>query len=743
MAGKRNSHAADLEFFARCAGGFEDVLAAELRGLRMRRVRPQVGGVIFFGSLSDAYRACLWLRSATRVQLVLARVAAADADELYRGVADLPWERHVADGATIAVDAHGENPALRNTKFVALKAKDAICDRLREARGTRPNVDTRDPDLSVNLAVHPSKATVYLNLSGASLHRRGYRQEGVQTEAPLKETLAAGILLAAGWAELAAGGACLADPMCGSGTFSVEAALIAANIAPGLLRTRWGFEGWCGHSPELWERVCEDARHQRRALDGVRVVAGDLNPRAVEVARENLRRAGVEELVSLKVDDAANLRRRLRELRGRRDAGGLLVANPPYGKRLLSGADLPEVNKALAAALDALPAGWKTALVTPDPSVDTALGLVPAQTIACYNGPIRVWVRIYDAGTQRQVLDVASLGGKAHKVPIAEQNSAQFAARLRKVAKERGKWARKSGVASYRVYDADLPDYALSVDLYQGCGADEGVRALVIREHRRPASIDELRAGRRLADAAALSAALLDVSAERVVVQPWLRSREERDSEAPIPPMPMTIAEGSCSYEVDLAHRVDDLPMSQRSVRALAGTLANGGRVAALFATSAPALAQAVANGVQRAVVVDGSKLWLASARQLLETNGFVGKAHQYACADVRQWLADEVRARHTYSLVLCVAPLWLSARDAGGAPWDLAKEHAELLEGASRLLAPGGMLLLAFDAPDIRLDLDALRAKGFEVTDASGRVVPHDFERSRERPRCFLVRRP
>ena len=149
-----------MEFFARCAGGFEDTLASELRGLGMRRVRPQVGGVIFFGSLEDAYRACLWLRSATRVQLVLARVPSANADELYQGVASMPWERHVPPKATIAVDAHGENPELRNTKFVALKVKDAICDHLREIRGARPDVDAKNPDLAINVAVHPKKATV-------------------------------------------------------------------------------------------------------------------------------------------------------------------------------------------------------------------------------------------------------------------------------------------------------------------------------------------------------------------------------------------------------------------------------------------------------------------------------------------------------------------------------------------------------------------------------------------------------
>ena len=353
MGSKVGSASAGLEFFARCAGGFEDVLAQELRALRMRRVRPQVGGVIFFGTLADAYRACLWLRSATRVQLVLARVPADTADALYQGVYGFAWEDHLPAGATIAVDAHGENPELRNTKFVALKVKDAICDQLREVRGARPDVDAHDPDVAVNVAVHPKKATVYLNLSGASLHRRGYRADGVQTEAPLKETLAAGMLMMAGWPALAAENGVLVDPMCGSGTLAIEGAMMAADIAPGLLRGRWGFEGWVRHDRQLWDGLIAEARRRKEdCFTKARVIAGDLDEGAIAIACANAERAGVSRLVRLYVDNAANLSR---HLRGLGDARGLLVANPPYGLRLLSPTELPRARRALASAIGALP----------------------------------------------------------------------------------------------------------------------------------------------------------------------------------------------------------------------------------------------------------------------------------------------------------------------------------------------------------------------------------------------------
>ncbi|MCR4871353.1 MAG: hypothetical protein K5859_08660, partial [Atopobiaceae bacterium] len=321
------------EFFARCAAGFEPVLARELKGLGARRVRPLKGGVAFFGQLGDAYRACLWSRVATRIQLVLARLDARDADALYAGAVRMPWEEHVAEGATIAVQAHGTNDALRNTQFTALKLKDAICDRLRDRRGARPDVDPRDPDFEVDASIHENHATLFLNLSGPSLHRRGYREQSVQTEAPLKETLAAGILLAAGWDALADAGASFADPMCGSGTLAIEAALIASGAAPGLLRTRWGFTGWKQHDDALWSALVDEARLQADGAYASSIIAGDLDADVISIARANAERAGVAQLIRFSVADAADLGRRLEALPGGMPACGLVAVNPPYGHR--------------------------------------------------------------------------------------------------------------------------------------------------------------------------------------------------------------------------------------------------------------------------------------------------------------------------------------------------------------------------------------------------------------------------
>ncbi len=263
----------NLEFWAACPRGTESLVADELRALSCKRVRPLSGGVTFGGPLWSAYRALLWSRVASRVLLTLARVPAATSDELYDAVAAIPWEEHVGPDGTIAIDANGVNAGLRNTQFTAVRVKDAIADRFTKEFGRRPSVNTTDPDLRVNVVVRNERATISIDLSGQPLHRRGYREPGTQVEAPMKETLAAAVLLIAGWPAIAAAGGSFVDPLCGSGTLPIEAAMIAGDIAPGLARRIWGFSRWLGHDAEAWARPCR--RGGGPACRGTQATPGD------------------------------------------------------------------------------------------------------------------------------------------------------------------------------------------------------------------------------------------------------------------------------------------------------------------------------------------------------------------------------------------------------------------------------------------------------------------------------------
>lgn len=322
-----------MELFATCGTGLEVILGQELRDLGMQEVRPLTGGVAFKAGLEQVYAALLWSRVASRVLLIVGRVDATDSDSLYAGVRAIPWEDHIIAGATIAVSARGTNDQLRDTRYTALRAKDAICDRLRDLRGERPDVDAQHPDLRVQVNLRSRRATVYIDLSGGSLENRGYRDAARSTSSPVHETLAAAMLLAADWPGRARRGDVLVDSMCASGTLVIEAAMIAADIAPGITRSNWGFAGWSGHDEALWQEVLDMA--DTRAQEGSRsrvIYAGDECERELACARARAKAATVVPLIGFYVD-----REVMDEELARRTTGHALFASC-----LLDGAELPE-----------------------------------------------------------------------------------------------------------------------------------------------------------------------------------------------------------------------------------------------------------------------------------------------------------------------------------------------------------------------------------------------------------------
>ena len=305
----------DLSLFATVPRGLESLLAGELRGLGAAHVKQVRAGVAFSGSLETAYRACLWSRLAGRILLPVTSGKAADGDELYKTAQGVDWSRHLDVDATLAVDFTGSNERIRDTRFGAVRIKDAIVDQFRATSGKRPSVDARAPDVRVNAHLAGTRVAISIDLSGQSLHRRGYRADKVQVEAPLKENLAAGLLLYAAWPSEVAAGASLLDPLCGSGTLPIEAALMAADVAPGLLRAEaevkpgaapaFGFLHWNGHDAALWTALLLEARERRSAgikrlaaaRPGVAIRGSDRDQRAVKVARDFVKRAGLHGLV--------------------------------------------------------------------------------------------------------------------------------------------------------------------------------------------------------------------------------------------------------------------------------------------------------------------------------------------------------------------------------------------------------------------------------------------------------------
>ncbi|MCA1780308.1 MAG: bifunctional 23S rRNA (guanine(2069)-N(7))-methyltransferase RlmK/23S rRNA (guanine(2445)-N(2))-methyltransferase RlmL, partial [Xanthomonadaceae bacterium] len=484
--------------FATAPRGLEELLAEELKTMGLAAVRVRRGGVAFEADLAGAYRACLWSRVANRVLLPLAEFEAGDDDALYRGVGGIEWSRHLGPDHTLAIDFTGIRAAISHSRFAEQRVKDAIVDQLRERTGARPSVDTLEPDLRINVHMQREQVTVAIDLSGESLHRRGYRRS--DSVAPLKENLAAAILLRGDWPELAAAGGGFCDPMAGSATIAIEAAWIAGDSAPGLLRTRFGFHRWRGHDEPAWKLLIDQALERQHAgLARIPpIIAFDRDVEAAGLAQDNVRRAGLADYIQVEQRELAEARPPTGRERG------LVAVNPPYGERLAEQHELLPLYLRLGETLRRHFPGWRAMVLN---GSGCQVGLKPDRTWQMDNGPIQCRLERFEIG-----LDAA----RSDRLPAEDLIN-----RIRKNRRQLGKWLRREAVRCYRVYDADIPEYALAVDIY---GSEDG-DWLHVQEYEPPATIDAHQAQARLRAALTALPAALDIRPERLVFKIRRRQR--------------------------------------------------------------------------------------------------------------------------------------------------------------------------------------------------------------------------
>jgi len=366
-----------VRFFASAAKGTEPALRDELRRLRFRGVRADRGGVHFEGEWEEGYRACLWSRIALRVLSPLATFEARGERALYAGVRELDLGFALGGTQTLIVSAACRSSQLTHTQYLSQLTKDAIVDRIRERTGRRPNVDKRDPDVHVFVHLVNDVATVYVDLAGEPLHRRGYRDPSA--EAPLRETLAAALVVYSDWDEESP----LCDPLCGSGTILIEGALIARRVAPGLSRQRFGFERWASFDESGRARMVElrGAAKAAERTEMPAVLGRDAAPAAIEAAKASARRAGVK--LELAVTPLKDLKLP--------ETPGALITNPPYGRRLERG---PNLEQELARLVDGHPA-WNVTLLLPAEGDRTRTHRRPSSVRQVFNGDIECVVRCY------------------------------------------------------------------------------------------------------------------------------------------------------------------------------------------------------------------------------------------------------------------------------------------------------------------------------------------------------------
>jgi 23S rRNA (guanine2445-N2)-methyltransferase / 23S rRNA (guanine2069-N7)-methyltransferase len=734
-----------LRLFASAPRGIEPLLADELRALGGEHVKETRAGVTFGGDLTLAYRVCLWSRVANRVLLPLAQFPAATPEALYAGVRSIDWAAHLDQNGTLAVDFNTYRSAITHTHYGALKVKDAIVDQFRERTGVRPSVATDEPDVRINVYVHADVASLSIDLSGESLHRRGYRVDTVT--APLKENLAAAILLRAGWPAIAHAGGALVDLMCGSGTLPIEAALMASDSAPGIERTYYGFLRWRGHDAAIWQALLAEARARRETgIKKLPPIRGyDSDPAAVRVALLNVEHAGLTGLVHIE-------RRYLADCRSEHvEHAGLVVVNPPYGERLGAESELPGLYRELGNVLKRCYEGWRAAVFTGNPDLGKVMGLRAHKMHVLYNGAIECKLLHFEVIPKQFVIERAPTHadvpvprdtesgerpverpptqGPAVLTPGAEM----FANRLRKNLKQLGKWAERENICCYRLYDADMPEYALAIDLYQGAA-----RWAHVHEYAAPKSIDPDKASERLQEALSAMPGVLGIPVEQIFLK--VRQRQKGSSQYE------RLAERGEFHEVQedglklLVNFTDYLDtglfLDHRLTRRILREQAKDKRFLNLFGYTGAATVHA-AVGARATTTVDMSRTYLDWARRNLALNGFEGPQHELIQADVLVWLAEEAERR--YELIFLDPPTFSTSKRMQDT-LDIQRDHVALIRAAGRLLSPGGTLIFSTNFRRFRLEREGLAE--FAVEDISRATIPKDFERNPRIHQCFKLAR-
>lgn len=724
-----------VELILTCPKGLEALLAQEAGGLGLEEVREQPAALRGRGSLEVAYRLCLWSRLANRVLLVLARTPVSDAESLYAAVHALDWSEHLAANGSLAVEFSGRGAGIDNSHFGALKVKDAIVDQLRARFGQRPNIDKVNPQVRVHAHLERGELVLSLDLSGHSLHQRGYRLQ--QGAAPLKENLAAAILIRAGWPERAARGEALSDPMCGVGTFLVEAGMMAADLAPNLKREQWGFSHWLGHVPALWKKLHDEARE--RAAAGLAktplwIRGYEADPRLIQPARNNIERAGLADWVKIYQGELATFA-------PRPDQGqtGLVVCNPPYGERLGDEASLLYLYQHLGERLRQQCAGWDAAVFTGAPELGKRMGIRSHKQYAFWNGALPCKLLLFrvtadqfvtgERGERRaaEAAGEAPAPSQASEPARLSEGGQMFANRLQKNLKQLGKWAKKAGVECYRLYDADMPEYAVAVDLYRDW--------VHVQEYAAPRSIDPQKAQTRLLDALAAIPVALGISSDKVVIkrrerQSGTRQYERQDQQGRF----MEVSEGGVKLLVNLTDYLDTgLFLDHRPLRLRIQREAAGKRFLNLFCYTATATVHAARGGARSTTSVDLSKTYLDWARRNLALNGFSDK-QRLEQGNVMQWLAED---RGEYDLIFIDPPTFSNSKRMEGV-FDVQRDQVELIDLAMARLAPGGVLYFSNNFRKFVLD-EGLQAR-YRVEEISEQTLDPDFVRNPKIHRAWMI---
>ncbi|MER2472961.1 bifunctional 23S rRNA (guanine(2069)-N(7))-methyltransferase RlmK/23S rRNA (guanine(2445)-N(2))-methyltransferase RlmL [Photorhabdus laumondii] len=695
--------------FASTARGLEELLKNELEMLGAQSCKIVQGGVHFQGDGRVMYKSLMWSRLASRILLPLNEFNVYSDLDLYLGVQSIDWSQVFSVHSTFSVHFSGTNEEIRNTQYGALKVKDAIVDSFTRKLDQRPNVAKQQPDVRINVFLNKEKASVALDLSGDGLHIRGYRD--LAGQAPLKENLAAAIVQRSGWQI----GTPMVDPMCGSGTLLIEAAMMAADRAPGLHRDHWGFTAWLKHDEAIWREVITEAQIRfRKGLQETtcRFVGSDIDRRVLDMARSNARRAGVAQLITFQQGDASRLENPLPE-----GPAGTVLSNPPYGERLESEPALIALHSLFGRIMKSRFPSWRLSLFSASPELLSCLQLRAEREFKAKNGPLDCVQKNYQ------------LSDKPHssEVNVAED----YANRLRKNEKKLTHWAKQQGIDCYRLYDADLPEYNVAVDRY----ADK----VVIQEYAPPKSVDANKARQRLFDVISATMQVLGLSSNQLVLKTRQRQKGKSQYERMAEKQEFFLVnEYDAKFWVNLTDYLDTgLFLDHRIARKMLGEMSEGKDFLNLFAYTGAATVHAGLGGARSTTTVDMSRTYLEWAERNLQANELTGRQHRLIQADCLAWLA---RANEQFDLIFIDPPTFSNSKRMEDT-FDVQRDHIMLMRQLKRLLRRGGTLMFSNNKRGFKMDFAELEKVGLVAEEITSKTQSQDFARNRQIHNCWLLR--
>lgn len=737
------------QFFATCATSLEYLLVDELKALGADEVKEGLSIVNFEAEWQTVYDVLMWSRIASRILFPIAHFEAKDEQTLYDQISIIDWSQHISSKSTFLINSQSFRSDLSHTQFISQRIKDGIVDHFTDMEEERPNVEFEQPDVVIQCRIRQNQVIISIDLAGIGMHRRGYRLQGAA--APIKENLAAALLVRSGWQK-----AChdpsqeilsLYDPMCGSGTFLVEAATMALDIAPGINREYLGLFGWQQFKKNLWQTTVENAKlkqQQSNNREKLKIIGSDINPKAINSAQSNIDLADLEDVIELHIAGLDQIDQI------ERPESGIVIVNPPYSERLGEYDEVKQLYGELGHTLKNEFVGWNASVLSPDKTFGHSLGIRAKKIYKFNNASIACELLNFELKEEQFVSKQRDDLIDIHFKEKLSDAAIQLCNRIEKNRSKLKKYLNKNDITCYRIYDADLPEYNAAIDVYESF--------LHIQEYRAPKTVDEKVALRRIKELERVAAGVFQLPLKSVYLKQrrqqkgdWqygakpARSKTNKSMTEVTNPSKKeieyeTVFENGRKFLVNLSDYLDTgLFLDHRKTRQLVGELSHKKHLLNLFCYTASASVYAATAGASSTTNVDMSNTYLNWAKENFVENRIKLASHQFIRRDIIEWLDEVIEnplMRGSFDVIFLDPPTFSNSKKMEG-HFDIQTDHVSLIEKCCQLLSEKGVMI--FSNNFRQFDMNYTDNEQFSVKEITKQTISQDFMR-KNLHRCWKI---